>query len=596
MSENEFDERLSKLQAQLKADGIKAYVVNVTDPHQTEEAADRYSLERRLLCSFKGSDGVLLVTQDHSYLYADGRYWVEALDELKGTRTELVKMGDFGVPSLQDFLIDNNLFPLAFDFSTCSVVDFKRFAKLGSGKIVDKSYRELVAGKTKGFKSTLWKVPQELLSTTYADRLKAVIDELKKVGARSTLVSSLDDVAYILGWRGYDTVSSPLFYSYLYIRTDGTADLFVNADKEPEDLLGLKIHPYDDVWAFLQKENRKPEATLIDPLRTSQRALNLIRKPLLAPNPSQLQKSIKGPVEIGETKRIHELDALAVFRLWHWVTKHIAENGETYTEYQLAQIVDGYRRERKECYGLSFPTIAAFRSNGAMMHYMPDEKHSAIVDNKGIDPILLVDSGGQYYGGTTDITRTWCLGKASAEYRKDFSLTVKSVMDLASSVFIQGCSGIALDIKARENMWREGMDYKCGTGHGVGYMLNCHEGPNGFRYKMVPERDDSHELMPGQIQSDEPGVYKAGKYGIRIESEILVVRHSQTSDGLFNSFENITYCPIQREMIDPKYFSDFELGYFNEYQALCREKLLPLVEKDQELKDFLIKETEPVVR
>lgn len=597
MGKNIYDNNLKKLQKKLKEDGVKAYVVQVTDPHQTEEAAPRYLEERMALSSYKGSDGLLLVTQDHSYLYADGRYWVEALEELKGTNTQLVKMGDFNVPTMSEFIKTNDLFPLAMDFSTMSIIDFERFAKgVPAGKILDKSYRELIVGKMSLPLSDIWKVDSSLLSTTYYERLCSVINGFKKQGAKATFISTLDDIAYILGWRGNDLECSPLFLSYLYIDESGQADLFIRSNKVPEELPGLRVHDYSTVWDFLKQINLRPVPTLLDKLRTNERVLEYVKDPIFAPNPSQFDKSVKGKVEIENTKRIHELDALAVFRLYAWVKKHIMEKGEQYSEYEIAKVVDGYRREREECYALSFPTISAFRGHGAMMHYLPEEKGSSIVSNEGVNPILLVDSGGQYYGGTTDITRTWCLGKADKEYIHDYTLTVKSVMDLASTIFLQGCSGVALDIKARENMWREGMDYKCGTGHGVGYMLNVHEAPNGFRYKIVPERDDSHELVPGQIQSDEPGVYKAGKYGIRIENEILIVRKNHTSDGYFNEFENITYCPLQRSMIDVNLLSDFELTYLNAYQMLCRKILLPYVEKDEELKTLLIEETKPLVR
>lgn len=596
MGQNKFDEKLHRLQEQLKKDGIKAYVVQVTDPHQTEEAAPRYLEERMSLSSYKGSDGLLLVTQDKSLLWADGRYWVEAEEELAGTDTELVKMGDFGVPTMDRYILENSLYPLAMDFSTMSITDFEKFNCKGAGKIVDKSYRDLTCGKMDMPLSEIWKVDQKLLSTTYYDRLMAVTSELRKLGAEATFICTLDDVAYILGWRGNDLECSPLFMSYLYITAGGEAHLFTHAARVPEELPGLTVHEYSQVWDFLKKVNERPVPTLIDKLRSNQRVMEYVKLPIFAPNPSQLQKSVKGQVEIDNTKRIHELDGLAVFRLWKWLDDHIVKGGEKHTEKEIADIVDGYRYERKECYALSFPTISAFRGHGAMMHYLPEKEGSAVVSNEGTNPILLVDSGGQYYGGTTDITRTFCLGQASDEYRHDYTLTVKSVMDLASSTFIQGCSGIALDIKARENMWREGMDYKCGTGHGVGYMMNVHESPNGFRYKIVPERDDSHELLPGQIQSDEPGVYKAGKYGIRIENELLTIRKSHTEDGYFNGFENITYCPLQREMIDASILSDFELDYLNKYQLLCRETLMKHVESDPELKAFLIKATEPLSR
>lgn len=596
MGDNKYDQKLHRLQEQLKKDGIAAYVVQVTDPHQTEEAAPRYLEERYALSAYKGTDGLLLVTPDKSLLWADGRYWVEAEEELAGTDTQLVKMGDFGVPSMDQYIFQNRLYPLALDFSTMSITDFERFNRPKAGKIVDKSYRDLTCGKMDLPLSEIWKVDSSLLSDTYYDRLMKVTSALKDLNAEATLICSLDDIAYILGWRGDDLECSPLFMSYLYINANGQADLFVHSAKVPEDLPGLNVHEYSQVWDFLKKVNERPVPTLIDKLRSNQRVMEYVKLPVFAPNPSQLQKSVKGPVEIKMTKFIHELDALAVFRLWQWLDEHVVKGNEKYTEKQIADVVDGFRRERKECYALSFPTISAFRGHGAMMHYMPTAEGSSVVSNEGENPILLVDSGGQYYGGTTDITRTFCLGKASDEYRHDYTLTVKSVMDLASSTFIQGCSGIALDIKARENMWREGMDYKCGTGHGVGYMLNVHESPNGFRYKIVPERDDSHELLPGQIQSDEPGVYKAGKYGIRIENELLTIRKGHTTDGYFNGFENITYCPLQAEMIDTSILSVKEVEYINGYQQLCRDTLMKYVENDPKLKAFLIEKTEPLVK
>lgn len=596
MEEKICDRNLHRLQEKLKADGVKAYVVQVTDPHQTEEAHPRYLEERLALSSYLGSDGLLLVTQDRSLLWADGRYWVEAEEELFGTDTQLVRMGDFGVPTMAQYIAQNHLYPLAIDLSRMSVTDFKEFASDPEAEIVDRSYRELTCGPMELPDSTVWKVDQLLLSDTFEDRLGGIIKAMRKRGAQATLISSLDDIAYILGWRGNDLEFSPLFLSYLYLSDEGDVDLFVNAEKLPEKLDKLSVHRYDEVWDFLKEKNRKPVPTLIDPLRTAQRVVQIVKKPIFAANPSQLLKSIKGPVEISNTKRIHELDGLAVLRLWQWVDQHIVKGGETATEAQIAAIVDGYRLERKECFALSFPTIAAFRGHGAMMHYLPPKEGGSTIDNKGINPILLVDSGGQYYGGTTDITRTFCLGEASDEYIHDYTLTIKSVLDLASTIFLQGCSGVALDIKARENMWREGMDYKCGTGHGVGYMLNVHESPNGFRYRIVPERDDSAELMPGQIQSDEPGVYKAGKYGIRIENELLTVRLDHNKDGLFNGFRNITYCPVQTDYLDLNMMSDFEIERLNEFQDRCRRHLEPLTRAYPGLTDFLYEKTQPVHR
>lgn len=592
---NIYDDNLAKLQAQMKKDGIKAYVIPVTDPHQSEYVAPRYSLERMSLCSFKGSDGTLLVTQDHAYIYTDGRYWIEAMDELKGTNTELVRMGDFNVPSIFEFIKTNHLYPLAMDFANVSYTDFKLYKGVGAGEIIDKSYRDLILPKEELPFSKIWKVEQKLLSTTYEQRIDAVIASLKKQGVEGTLISSLDDIAYLTGWRADDIECTPVFLGYMYIGVDGDVKLFIHAQKTPEVLSNTEIYDYDEVWGFLKTIEDK--YVLLDPRRTNEKVVSYFKKGfLLASNPSQLQKSIKGDIEIQNTKEIHELDGLAVLKIWYWVTKHIKENHEKYSEYEIASLVDSYRFENPRCYELSFTTIAAFRGHAAMMHYSPTKEDSSIVDGEGIDPILLIDSGGQYYGGTTDITRTFCLGESSAEYRIDYTLTAKSVLDLANTIFLQGCAGTALDIKARENMWKRGMDYKCGTGHGVGYMLGVHEGPNGFRYRVVPERDDSHMLLPGQIQSDEPGVYKGGKYGIRIESELLTVRKFETPDGLFNGFEWITYCPLDGENIDTSILSDEEIQWFNDYQKLSLDTLTPYVKDDKDLYDFLVEKSKPISR
>lgn len=590
---NLYDANLAKVQALMKRDGIKAYVVPVTDPHQSEYVADRYSKERMSLCSFKGSDGTLLVTQDEAFIYTDGRYWIEAEGELEGTNTKLVKMGDFGVPSIMSFIRDNDLYPLAMDFSNVSIHDFALFNR-NAGKIVDKSYRDDIIEREIVPFSKIWKVDQKLLSTTYQERISLVCKELKKQGVDGTLICSLDDIAYLTGWRADDVECTPVFIGYMYIDVDGSVVLFIHSDSQPEVLPNTKICAYDDVWKFL--DTIKDKKILIDPKRSNQKVVSALNHPVLKPNPSQLQKSIKGAIEIENTKEIHKLDSIAVLKIWKWVEEHIKKNGEKHSEFEIASLVDSYRLDNPRCYELSFTTIAAFRGNAAMMHYSPTKDGSAIADNEGIDPILLIDSGGQYYGGTTDITRTFCLGKSSAEYKVDYTLTAKSVLDLANTIFLQGCSGTALDIKARENMWRRGMDYKCGTGHGVGYMLGVHEGPNGFRYRVVPERDDSHELMVGQIQSDEPGVYKAGKYGIRIESELLTVRKFETADGIFNGFEWITYCPLDSDNIDTSILSDEEIAWFNEYQKFCLDSLSPLLEDDKELSDFLVEKAQPVSR
>ena len=276
---NIYDDNLAKLQAQMKKDGIKAYVVPVTDPHQSEYVAPRYSLERMSLCSFKGSDGTLLVTQDHAYIYTDGRYWIEAMDELKGTNTELVRMGDFNVPSIFEFIKTNHLYPLAMDFANVSYTDFKLYKGVGAGEIIDKSYRDLILPKEELPFSKIWKVEQKLLSTTYEQRIDAVIASLKKQGVEGTLISSLDDIAYLTGWRADDIECTPVFLGYMYIGVDGDVKLFIHAQNTPEVLSNTEIYDYDEVWGFLKTIEDK--YVLLDPRRTNEKVVSYFKKGFL---------------------------------------------------------------------------------------------------------------------------------------------------------------------------------------------------------------------------------------------------------------------------------------------------------------------------
>lgn len=580
---NVFDERIKALQAQMARDGLKAYVIPATDPHLSEEATSRYTYPRFYFCAFKGSDGTLLVTLDKAYLYTDGRFWVEAEGDLQGTSCELVKAGKPGVPSLTDFVKTHNLYPLGLDGLLFSLRELRSFYVDDLHRIVSLDYSFLVKGLPSLPQGKIWKVDPSLLSTSLKERVSQILAYAKDHQAESVLLTALDDISYVLGYRGNDIPYTPVFYSYLFLEANGLIHLFIDAHKVPADFKEDKVvlHPYEDIVSFLDTRHEK---ILVDVKKANAQVVKHVSALVDAMSPASLFKAVKGPVEIDHTKHIHELDGYAVLRLSKFIHDNIDKGLD---EERCAEYIDALRKTNPLCYDLSFETIAACDSNAAMMHYAPtQEVHSPLTR---ANQLLLVDSGGQYYGGTTDITRTFLVNAhPDPSIVHDYTLTLKSQIALSRVIFEQGCSGHSIDLSAREVMWREGLDYKCGTGHGVSYMGPVHEGPIGFRYYTRPGVLDDGLLQPGQVITIEPGVYKDHQYGIRLENELLIVPAFTNDQGIFYKFETITYCPYDRAGIDVAMLDDTELSWLNDYLAMTQEKLLPLCENDPELKAYLL--------
>lgn len=573
----------------MKKYGLKAYIIPATDPHMSEEANERYTAERFYFCSFKGNDGTLLVTTENSYLYTDGRYWTAAEDDLKGTSCILVYAGKSGVPSLSEYIKDNDLYPLGLDTSLFSYGDLKSFYKDDEHKIKQVSFRNLVENLPSIPKDKIWKVSSDLLSTTMDERVKKTMDVVNKNGADAIVISTLDDVAYILGYRGNDIPCTPIFYSYLYIDKESKVHLFIDLDKIPsEGMENVILHPYDDFYSFLESVKGIP--TLVDMNNTNARICSILKNKIFKNNPTIYLKSIKGKEEIENTKKIQAIDGLAVLKLMKYIDDNI--HSGNLNEYSLSQYLDNTRKENPLCFDISFTTIAAVDGNASMMHYAPTKSVYSPLTSE--NQLILVDSGGQYYGGTTDTTRTFICGdNISEDVKRDYTLTLKSQISLSTSVFEKGCSGHEIDITAREIMWKRGLDYKCGTGHGVGYMSCVHEGPIGFRYYHREGVYDDGILTPGQIITIEPGVYIARKYGIRLENNLLIVPAFETEDGIFYKFETITYVPYDRRGIIVSMLTKEEIEWFNSYSAMVYEKLAPLC-NDSELLEYLKKTTQPL--
>jgi len=577
-------ENLKKLRDELLEDGNDAYLVFTSDPHDSEYVAQHFLDERLFFCPFTGSAGTLLVTKDEAYFYTDGRYWIQAGKQLEGSTIKLMKDGDPKTPRLTKLIKELKLEKVAANFSMISKSYIDNFERDGI-KLNDKDYSYLVEGRTELSDSKIFKLDDKLFTLTSKEKIEKIYEKLDEEGAEANLISNLDDIAFILNVRGRDIPCNPVFYSYLYLSKKENV-LFINPEKVDFEIEGVKIKPYDEVFEFLKE--RKDIPTLVDVGRTNAKICACLNKIIARKNPSYLMKAIKGEVEIENTKRIQELDGLALVKFWKYLEENIDKN---LSEYDYAEKLKEFRYESDQLFDLSFDTISAVGANAAQMHYEPTKEIHSIVSKKEMQ--LLVDSGGQYYGGTTDTTRMFNFGNLTDEYKHDYTLTLKSVIALTKSIFLEGVSGVTIDMKARQFMWEEGMDYKCGTGHGVGYILNVHEGPNNFRPKSRPGTEGIDAIVPGMVTTIEPGVYKNEKYGIRIENNLVCVPAFETSDGKFFKFETITYVPIETRGLDLDLLTEGEVERLNEYHKDVYNRLSKLT-KDVKLLAFLKEKTRPI--
>lgn len=581
------NENLVKLQEYLKKDNIKSYLILTSDSHNNEYVSDYYLSERLFFCPFTGDTGDLLVTQDSAYLFTDGRFFIQAENELKGTNIKLMKIGEKGVLNIPEFIKANNLYPFGVNFNIITKKYYESFINPRC-KIIDKDYSQLINDRPKLVSNKVFKLKSNLYTLNYQKKIEKVINTLKEKNVDACLISSLDDIAYLLNIRGSDIKCNPVFYSYLYISIKEGCHLFIDKDKIDFNLDKIKIHKYKDINKFL--ETRKDVLTLTDLSRLNTNIALNINKIVDDKSPVYLMKCIKDKNEIKNIKEIQILDGVALVKFGYYLKKNLKNN---LTEFQYSEKLEEFRRENKRCFDLSFETIAAVGSNGALMHYSATKDRTKVVNSSEIE--LLVDSGGQYYGGTTDTTRMFALKKfLPYEYKKDYTLTLKSVISLTNTIFLDGCTGQSIDIKAREIMWREGLDYKCGTGHGVGYILNVHEGPNGFRYKKVKERDDGAKIVPGMVTTVEPGVYKENKYGIRIENNLLCVDAFNVNNDNYYKFETITCAPIETRGLIKSMLSEEEKTWLNNYNNWVYKSIKPYIKKDRKLLYYLKNVTKPI--
>ena len=572
--------RITQLREVLARQGVHALLVPSADPHLSEYLPGHWQ-GRQWLSGFTGSMATLVVTLDQAVLFADSRYWVQAEAELAGTGITLVKIPTGNALAHIDWLAREvpHGAVVAVDGQVLALASAQalRTALSGAGRLLRTDLDLL--GAIWPDRPALPAQPVYEHSAPHATlaraaKLAQVRQALAERGATQHFVSTVDDIVWLTNLRGSDVSYNPVFLAHLLLDMSG-ALLFVGADKVDAALEkqlaadGIALAPYAQAGAALAALGEN-ETLLLDPRRVTLGLRERVRCNVLeAINPSTLMKSRKGAQEAAFVREAMAEDGAAMCEFYAWFEDAMAR-GERITELTVDERLSAERAKRKGFVGLSFSTIAGFNANGAMPHYRATEESHAVIEGDGL---LLIDSGGQYLGGTTDITRVWPIGHVSAAMRRDYTLVLKGTMNLSRARFPRGTASPMLDSLARAPLWAEGIEYGHGTGHGVGYFLNVHEGPQSISKAVATE----HMAMePGMITSIEPGVYRPGQWGVRIENLVLNVPASTPEGSRFDEFlefETLTMCPIDTRCLDRRLLHDDEIIWLNAYHATVHERL-----------------------
>lgn len=578
---------LEKLRDVMRKENIDYYIIPSSDSHQSEYVAEHFK-GRAFISGFTGSAGVLLIGLKEAFLWTDGRYFIQAEKELNGSGISLMKMRTTGYPTLEEWIKKNieSGEILGFNGRLFSVNQYKGFLEISEENNfnINMDYdllKDIWATRAELPKNKIF-VHDEIYAGKYAsEKLQEVRKHMKEKGAKNYIISSLDDIAWLCNIRGNDVKFNPVALSYVLINED-YANLYINNDKVDNDTRkklqneGFEIYEYDEIEDHVKLIN---DTTIIDPNKLNAKIYSCLSKDIKVINEINITtklKAIKNKVEIANTEKSQVRDGLAMVKFIKWLNDTLGK--EKITEISASKKLTEFRSKGENYKGDSFGTIAGYKEHAAMMHYSATEATDYELKQEGM---FLVDSGGQYLDGTTDITRTFILGNVTEEEKRDFTLVLKGHIALSTAKFLKGTTGVNLDVLARRPLWNYGIDYKCGTGHGVGYFLNVHEGPQGIR----PEGNTT-VLEPGMIITNEPGVYKEGKHGIRIENTLLVVEDINSKEfGEFYKFKTISYCPIDLNGVVVEMLTNEEKDWLNSYHKTVFEKLSPYLNEEE--KEFL---------
>ncbi|MEG0919482.1 MAG: aminopeptidase P family protein [Anaerovoracaceae bacterium] len=574
--------KIQKLRQLMKSNNIDAYYIGTDDYHLSEYVGDYFKC-REFVSGFTGSAGTLIVTMDQALLWTDGRYFIQAAAEIKGSEVKLQKMGEKNVQSTTAYLCDKLATGqvLGFDGRTVSIETGEELkTKLADKNINFVTHLDLV-NEIWEYRPDLSDKPAYLIEEKYVgksskDKIKELREALKEKHVDGHVLTTLDDICWLLNIRGNDIDFNPLILAYAYITQD---EFILFADKTKFDLniqkylqdLNIKIQPYNSIYDFIK--TLEDISVLISPEFTNYEIATSLKskcKVILEVNPTTSAKAVKNQIEIDSTKEIHLKDAVAMIRFIIWLKSNVSKG--TITEVSAGKKLFEFRKEQG-CFEESFATIAGYQEHGAIVHYEADENSDVTLKPEGF---LLVDSGGHYMGGTTDITRTLVLGPVTDTMKLHYTAVLSGMLALGRAVFPGSFAVAQLDVLARMPLWKMGLDYNHGTGHGVGHMLNVHEFPNNINCKNIGY---SVPMEVGMINSNEPGLYIEGEYGIRHENEMLTVRSTKGEDLM--EFEFITFVPFDIEGLDLDYLSPEDKDHLNKYHKMVFEKISPLLESEE---------------
>ena len=565
--------KLQALRNEMSNNGIDAFVVYSADPHMSEYLPEKW-LERAWLTGFTGSAGFVVVTQDKAALWTDSRYYVQAPIELKDSTIQLMKGDEPETPDYIDWIIAEigkngivGVNALATAHSNWQKLEQKFKEKdisLLNMSLLDKIWTDRGEGK----KSEIFVHPEKWSGKTVSQKLTDIREKLKDSEANAHVITALDDVAWTLNLRGADVDYNPVFLGYIYMTLED-AILFVDESQINDEVkahlndANVQVQPYNNFFDYLQAVENQNIMISASSNQSIFDALKEKNKIIEKPAPGNLMKAIKNETELEGFRKVMVRDGVAMVKFLYWLRHEGCKQG--LTEYEIGVKLKKFRAEGENFVGESFGSIVGYKGNGAIVHYSAKKDGSKVIEADGS---ILVDSGGQYLEGTTDITRTLALGRVSEEFKRNVTLVLQGMIDLSMVKFVKGTKGVQLDAFARMPLWMQGKDYGHGTGHGVGSFMNVHEPPQNIRKDLNPQ-----ELIPGMVLSNEPGFYLENEYGIRHENLVVVKEAEETDFGKFYEWETLTICPFFVDSMIPEMLTEAQKKWLNDYHVWCKEKL-----------------------
>ena len=576
-------ERLNALRALMKEKNLQAYIICTDDFHGSEYVGD-YFKAREFMSGFTGSAGTLVVLAEEAGLWTDGRYFLQAAEQLEGSTITLMKIGQPDVPTIGEYLAKklNNGSRIGFDGRTVTDafvggitarIKGRDMAYICGEDLVDAVWTDRPALS----KEPVWELSEEYAGMSRTEKLKTIRETMSKEKADVLVLTALDDIAWLLNLRGNDVAYNPVFLSYMLVEQE-KAVLYLNESILNNDIKaklaeeGIVLRKYNDIYSDLKNIDSKL-SVMVDQATANYLIVHSLPnsdKVMEKQSPVVLPKAIKTKAEVDNERKAHIKDGMAVTHFIYWLKKNVGKL--EITELSAAEKLDEFRKRQEGYLGQSFEPIMGYGSHGAIVHYEPTEESDVKLEPSSF---LLADTGGHYYEGSTDITRTIALGTLTEEEKKIFTLVLKGNLNLSAAKFLYGERGENLDYLAREPLWRYGLDYNHGTGHGVGYILNVHERPNGIYSRIAEGRTPTAVFEEGMITSDEPGMYLAGKFGVRHENLVLCVEREKTEYGRFLGFDILTMVPFDLDAVDISYMTAEEIELLNDYHARVYEAISP---------------------